>query len=329
MAAMPKGLTPPVYLDEHGFLLGTKQTAHDADREHRRLDKWLKMLATWDSGGGEYAKVKRRVRAGGIPDPVRGLAWQALLGARELLHEHAGLYQQLMVQDMEPALREIALADLSRTLPTHCMFFQDMGVGQQSLLRVVTAYAVYDPRVGYCQGMGFIVATLLTQMAEEEAFWCFVVMMRHPKYLLGDLYLQGFPRLQEFFGILQLLLERHCPKLASHLQEQGIQMSFFATQWFMTLFVYIRPPFPLLLYIWDLFMVEGWKVVFRIALALLLLEEDHLLSLPMEHLYVKLKGLHEDKDLALIVKRACALKVTNRELELLARCLKAEAEKAE
>ncbi len=46
--------------------------------------------------------------------------------------------------------------------------------GQASLRRVLRAYSLYDIDVGYCQGMNFIAATLITFMEEEEAFWMLV-----------------------------------------------------------------------------------------------------------------------------------------------------------
>ena len=39
--------------------------------------------------GRRHAKVKQRVRKG-IPDPVRGLAWQMLAGSRELVQLNPG-----------------------------------------------------------------------------------------------------------------------------------------------------------------------------------------------------------------------------------------------
>jgi len=39
------------------------------------------------------------------------------------------------------------------------------------LRRVLYAYVMRNPTIGYCQGMNFIVAKLLTCMDEEAAFW--------------------------------------------------------------------------------------------------------------------------------------------------------------
>ncbi len=58
--------------------------------------------------------------------------------------------------------------------------------GKLSLLRVLRAYAVYDTEVGYCQGMNFLAALLLTWMPNEAtAFGGLVVLMQ--QRMLRDL----------------------------------------------------------------------------------------------------------------------------------------------
>jgi hypothetical protein len=56
--------------------------------------------------------------------------------------------------------------DLHRTLPTH-VFFQPGNPGQQRLFNVLRAYSRYDRVLGYCQGLGMIVAVVLTYVTEE------------------------------------------------------------------------------------------------------------------------------------------------------------------
>ena len=51
---------------------------------------------------------------------------------------------------------------------------RDIVEGQASLRRVLKAYSLHDPEVGYCQGMNFIAGMLLTIVSEEEAFWMLV-----------------------------------------------------------------------------------------------------------------------------------------------------------
>ena len=62
-------------------------------------------------------------------------------------------------------------------------------IGQTSLRRVLLRYAVVDEDVGYCQGMGFIAAILLTYMSEDEAFWVFHRVLTRPSAPLRLMYL--------------------------------------------------------------------------------------------------------------------------------------------
>ena len=62
-------------------------------------------------------------------------------------------------------------------------------IGQTSLRRVLLRYAAVDEDVGYCQGMGFIAAILLTYMSEDEAFWVFHRVLTRPSAPLRLMYL--------------------------------------------------------------------------------------------------------------------------------------------
>eukprot|EP01064_Diplonema_japonicum_P014751 TRINITY_DN2244_c0_g2_i1.p1 TRINITY_DN2244_c0_g2~~TRINITY_DN2244_c0_g2_i1.p1 ORF type:complete len:342 (+),score=37.38 TRINITY_DN2244_c0_g2_i1:89-1114(+) len=323
-----------VYLDEHGFIMNNNNqtqtaplTQRQSDRDNKKLDKWMKMIAKWDETEKDYQKLKRRIRAGGIPQTLRGLVWQLMLGSRQKQMANASLYTELCRRNMDSGLAEIIKRDLGRTFPTHALFLGTDSVGQKSLYSLLKAYAIYDPKIGYCQGMGFIAATLLTQMKEEEAFWCFVLLMKRQKYELGDMYLPGFPKVQEAFEILQILIEAFSPPLAEHFRAEGINTNYFASQWFMTLFVYLFP-FKLLLRVWDIFLLEGWKLVFRVAMSLLLSAETELLELKMEGILPKLKTLHENKDPSVLIAEACKIKITNRELRLLAKRIRENSDNA-
>ena len=66
------------------------------------------------------------------------------------------------------------------------------------------------------------------------------------------------------------------PKLCAHLLSENIQPAMYATQWFMTIFSN-NIPLELTLRIWDMFFIEGQKVMYRVALAVLRINEKHLL----------------------------------------------------
>lgn len=51
------------------------------------------------------------------------------------------------------------------------------------LVAILEAYAVYDPEIGYCQGMSDLLAPIITVFEEDhEAFWCFVGFMKKARH---------------------------------------------------------------------------------------------------------------------------------------------------
>ncbi|KAJ8632385.1 hypothetical protein MRB53_025721 [Persea americana] len=51
------------------------------------------------------------------------------------------------------------------------------------LVAILEAYALYDPEIGYAQGMCDLLAPIITVMQEDyEAFWCFVGFMRKARH---------------------------------------------------------------------------------------------------------------------------------------------------
>lgn len=60
------------------------------------------------------------------------------------------------------------MQDVRRTFPRLAMFASDDGIA--ALWRVLRAYALHDPVVGYCQGMNFVAGLLLLHLDEPSAF---------------------------------------------------------------------------------------------------------------------------------------------------------------
>ncbi|KAL6905199.1 hypothetical protein ACP4OV_002800 [Aristida adscensionis] len=51
------------------------------------------------------------------------------------------------------------------------------------LVAILEAYAIYDPEIGYCQGMSDLLAPILAVIEEDyEAFWCFAGFMRKARH---------------------------------------------------------------------------------------------------------------------------------------------------
>lgn len=51
------------------------------------------------------------------------------------------------------------------------------------LVAILEAYALFDPEIGYCQGMSDLLSPIITVMTEDhEAFWCFVGFMKKARH---------------------------------------------------------------------------------------------------------------------------------------------------
>jgi len=98
------------------------------------------------------------------------------------------------------------LSGTLRTFPHHAFFMDGQGIGQENLFNVLKAYSLYvfafnksrsslnhleryDPDVGYCQGLPFVVAILLLNVCSNS--WLLLIrwltsprcqMRRHSRF---------------------------------------------------------------------------------------------------------------------------------------------------
>ncbi|KAF3689195.1 USP6 N-terminal-like protein Related to the N-terminus of tre [Channa argus] len=175
--------------------------------------------------------------------------------------------------------RQIAL-DLQRSFPTHRSLMGESPEaieGQAQLFRVLTAYAKYNPQVGYSQGMSYIAAVLLMEVGEEEAFWALTALLDKPKYL-GELFDLSLTKLQHQVKVFDQFLKHRKPKLSQHMESVGVLSVHFVMPWFLTLFTSL-PCWDSVLAVWDLIILHGLPAVFRTALTIIELLEPLLMQL--------------------------------------------------
>eukprot|EP00164_Ancoracysta_twista_P007120 GFYU01010055.1.p1 GENE.GFYU01010055.1~~GFYU01010055.1.p1 ORF type:complete len:400 (+),score=74.13 GFYU01010055.1:145-1344(+) len=285
--------------DRYGFLFESAEVEaeyeqernHVIRKESHRLTKWLEMVHTdWDKYKRKNpVKVKRRIRKG-IPDRLRGLVWQSISKSRDFVTQNPGLYQSLLLKETSAMEADIH-RDISRTFPKHVFFRERDGMGQRSLFNVLRAYSIHDPVVGYCQGMGFITALLLLYMSEEDAFWMLVCLMQ--RYNMTGLYKPGLPQLTLYLEVFGDLTRIYFPQLSMHFEANGITTDMFASQWFITVFTY-NFPFATVIRVWDIYLNEGIKMVFRVGLGLLKLLQEDLMAAPFEKILKMLKNVPKE-----------------------------------
>lgn len=248
----------------------------------------------------------------GIPEAIRGMVWQLISKSTHPDLEDA--YRNLLSRSSP--FEKLITRDLSRTFPNH-EYFQQGAKGQTDLFHVMKAYSLYDPEVGYCQGLTFVVGPLLLNMPDEEAFCVLVRLMK--EYSMRGFYTPKMEGLQLRLYQFDKLLQEHLPAIFKHLNKEGIRSSMYASQWFLTLFAY-RFPLPIVFRILDILFAEGLEVIFRFSIALLKKNQDAILSMEFEQLIDYLKhGLFEtySENVTMLIEDAYNVRIIKRRLDKL------------
>ncbi|XP_019115873.2 USP6 N-terminal-like protein isoform X3 [Larimichthys crocea] len=275
-------------IDRFGFLHENELPSYDSVEEKQkhteveRTSKWLKMLKSWDKYKNSEKLVRRIYK--GIPLQLRGEVWCLLLDVPKIKEEKKDFYEKLKARarGLSPDIRQIDL-DVNRTYRDHIMFMHRYDVKQQALFHVLTAYSMYNTEVGYCQGMSQITALLLIYMNEEDAFWALVRLLSGQKHSMHGFFVPGFPKLMRFQEHHDRILKKMMPKLKQHLDNQEVFTSLYTMKWFFQCFL-DRTPFTLTLRIWDIYILEGERLLPAMSYTILKLHKKHLMKLSMEEL---------------------------------------------
>ncbi|RPD54813.1 TBC-domain-containing protein [Lentinus tigrinus ALCF2SS1-7] len=239
------------------------------------------------SSKDEKKEFDRLVR-NGIPLAYRSKAWLECSGALEM--REPGVFADLLAEcdPMSSVVREIE-KDVCRTMPLN-IFFGRTGAGVEKLRRVLMAYSRRNPAVGYCQGMNLVTSTLLLVHADqEEAFWVLTAIIE--RILPEDFFSPSLLSSRACPMVLLDYVRELMPKLSAHLVELSVDLGAICFSWFLSLFTDCLP-IETLFRVWDVFMVDGVDVLFRIAFAILRTNEQELLrcsSIPA--VYVALESL--------------------------------------
>jgi hypothetical protein len=336
----------PASRDRYGFKKETQQISRKqydkwnkgySEYLARRKKKWqayLKENSLMTENPNRFpspsVKTKKFVRKG-IPPEWRGAAWFYYAGGPAILAKHSGLYGKLLDKHAKRVDVEAIERDLHRTFPDNVKFKPpsvSAGLDNDdpqrpsketpiiaSLRRVLFAFSIYNPHIGYCQSLNFIAGLLLLFVeTEEQCFWLLNVITHI--YLPGthDISLEGS---KVDLGVLMAEIRDTMPavwdkiggelegnpggrpSVAKSLRRQKSRfrrkepeelpterlppITLCMTAWFMSCFIGTLP-IESTLRVWDVFFYEGSKTLFRTALAIFKAGESEILAVtdPME-----------------------------------------------
>lgn len=254
---------------------------HQEGLEHPLLSRWAQYLAGRSDDDFIISPELKILVREGVPREYRQRVWRCLVRARTLTSQerHPQRYQQLCEKSRtapNPASRQIQL-DLHRTLTTNQHFSSPSSPALQQLRRILLAFSWHNPAIGYCQGLNRLAAlALLVLQSEEDAFWCLVAVVE--AIMPQDYYTKNLVASQADQRVLKDFMAEKLPRLASHFEDHNIDVSLVTFNWFLVVFVESLPS-DILMPLWDAFLYEGTKVIFRYTLALFKYKEDDILKI--------------------------------------------------
>ena len=237
-------------------------------------DFWTSVVENYDDIVEQNPDQLNNAINQGIPNEIRGIIWQIITKSKDSNLEDFYHSLKLEVSIHEKAIKR----DLTRT-----SFYTNIDEFDKTdaLFNVIKAYSLYDPDVGYTQGMIFIAAPLIMNMSESECFCLLVLLMK--EYQLRDLFCPGMKGLHLLLYEFDCLLAKYSPVLYNHLVKQGIKSSMYASQWFLTFFAY-KFPLNIVLRIYDSIITQGMESILKFAVNLMIQNEESLLSLNFDKL---------------------------------------------
>ncbi|NXW84024.1 TBD2A protein, partial [Alopecoenas beccarii] len=272
-------MTVPDYEVEDWKLLAKIQALEIKSNNLRSQEVVEKPLRDRWNGVGELspsAELKSLIRSG-IPVEHRQRVWRWII-SRHCSHlpDH---YQRLLRQSENtehPACRQIEL-DLPRTLTNNKHFSSPTSQLIPKLRRVLLAFSWHNPAIGYCQGLNRLAAVALLVLEDEEsAFWCLVHIVEN--LMPADYYSDTLITSQVDQRVFKDFLSEKLPRLTAHFEQYRIDVSLITFNWFLVAFVDSLVS-DILLRVWDAFLYEGTKVIFRYGLAIFKYNEEEILRI--------------------------------------------------
>ncbi|PSN72006.1 RabGAP/TBC, partial [Corynespora cassiicola Philippines] len=282
---------------------------------NRRRNKWISLMSksglpTTDPSRfpDKSEKVKRYARKG-YPPEWRGAMWWFYSGAQYKMGEAdmIGLYPTLLERinrgELNKDDREAIERDLDRTFPDNIHFRPDPTPNSpdgkpeseppliSNLREVLSCFALHNPSIGYCQSLNFIAGLLLLFLKQDNER-VFVLLMIITQHHLPGAHARSLANTE--VNVLMMLIRDYLPKVWNSINDTDLvnsgpgshahpdskfqrqpTVALSCTSWFMSIFVGVLP-IETVLRVWDAFLYEGPRALYRYALAIFKLGEGEI-----------------------------------------------------
>ncbi|CAD8110321.1 unnamed protein product [Paramecium sonneborni] len=146
----------------------------------------------------------------------------------------------------------------------------------KEIKNILLAYSIFDPSIGYIQGMNYI-ATVLYNHAKQEwvAFWIFLLLIDSIR--IRDMYQMCMNSLNKYSKILDFYIYRLQFKLYEKLKEKQVLTQFYFQQWILSLLLQ-QIPFEYSQMYLDGLLRKGLSYFYSIAITLIKIFEQTIIE---------------------------------------------------
>ena len=207
--------------------------------------------------------------------------WSNILKINELKKKYN--YNDILSKASDPKTKHEIELDVRRTNVEE----NQKDLNKKNIVNILYAVSQCNFGIKYCQGMNFIVCFLYELFGEEEAFYIFLSFFYSTQYSI--IFDKNLVKLNEFFYIFNRIISLSEPELSSWFNINGVNVNFFATPWFITLFTGSHQTLrgnkdnkSILIKILDNFITSGWKSMMAVGCSLLHSFEHKLMKMKYE-----------------------------------------------
>ena len=207
--------------------------------------------------------------------------WSNLLNIRDIKKKYN--YKDILSKANDPKNKHEITLDIRRTNVDE----DQKDLHKERLTNILYAVSQCNLGIKYVQGMNFIVSFLYEIYGEEETFYIFLSFFHSTEYSI--IFDKDLIKLNEFFYVFNRIISLREPELSSFFNINGVNVNFFATPWFITLFTGSHQNLRddkdnknILIRIFDNFITSGWKAMMVVGCALLHSFEHKLMSMKYE-----------------------------------------------
>ena len=207
--------------------------------------------------------------------------WSNILKIKELKSKYN--YKEILEKTNDPKTKHEIDLDVRRTSVKE----DQKDLHKSKIANILYAVSSSNFGIQYVQGMNFIVGFLYEIFGEEDAFYIFLSFFHSTQYSI--IFDKNLNKLNEFFYVFHRIISLSEPELSSWFNINSVNINFFATPWFITLFTGSHQNLRdekdnknILIRILDNFITSGWKSMMVVGISLLHSFETKLMNLKYE-----------------------------------------------